>query len=278
MGAATATALVVENKLEPVNAAPVVQQLVVTGQGLFDLFMVESDSDKTRMGFIRSMVDLADDLQLKGACDNMVERARKIDYPTEKPKGAPRGSKEQQAMNVRTTVLQAWGALKFARGFLDLEGYSEETGYNAMRVLAPRALKSAAVAWNGIALPSDADRERSALLRQQKAQTTAMLEATKDTPRELNESFASWQARVAQVAESRVEEARAEDVVNAATAEFKKLTKKHPRAVLATLAHLLLEHLKEENAGQSELTEEEANAMLAAEQAGDIEIEPETVE
>ena len=277
--AATATALVVDGRMEPVTKAEATTQLVVTGQGLWDMFMVANEADKTRMGFIRSLVDTADALQIGGACDAMVDRAILMDYPEGKPKKAERLSKEQQARNVVTTIRQAWGALKFAREALNAQGYDENTGWNPMRVMAPAALKAAGKVWNGIDVPTDAQKEQAKLQRANKAQTDAFIEATKETPRALNESYESWQARVATSARTKVDEAastaRAEQAANA----FKKLVEKHDRATLATIAHLLLEHLKEDNAGQSEVSEAEADALLAAAaQAGDVEVTDEETE
>lgn len=272
----TATAAVVESRLEPVQKAETTPRLVVTGQGLWDVFMVANEGDKTRMGYVRSLVDTADALQIKGAVDALVERAIAIDYPGAdgKPKKAPRGNKEQQARNVASTIKYAWGAMKFAREALNGQGYSDETGWNVMKVMAPAALKAVGLTWDGIAVPTEGDREQARLLRAQKAQIDAQIEATKETPRALNESYESWQGRVAVAARAKVEAARTETITKAADSEFSKLVSKYDRETLAVLVSKLTAHLTAENDGQSDMSEEEANALLAqAEEAGAVEVE-----
>lgn len=271
-----ATAAVVEARLEPVSKADDTPRIVVTGQGLWDVFMVANDGDKTRMGYVRSLVDIADAIQIKGACDALVERAIKLDYPEAggKPKKAPRGNKEQQARNVATTIKQAWGAMKFARDALNEQGYSEDTGWNVIRVMAPAALKVVGKTWDGIGVPTEGDRDQARLLHQQKAQIDAQIDATKETPRARNESYESWQARVAVAARGKVEAARVEALVKAADSEFDKLVGKYDREMLAVLIAKLVAHVGAGNAGQSDMTEAEADALLAAAaDAGAVEVE-----
>lgn len=269
----TATAAVVDSRSEPVTRTETTPYLVVTGQGLWDVFMVANEGDKTRMGYVRSLVDTADALQIKGAVDSLIERAVKIDYPEGKPKKAPRGNKEQQARNVGSTIKSAWGAMKFARDSLNSQGYSDETGWNVMRVMAPAALKSVGKTWDGINVPTEADREQAALTRQRKAETDAFIEATKENPRALNESFEGWQARVSIAARAKVEEARNEAVSKAADSVFDALVAKHDRDVLGLLVSKLTAFLASENDGQSDMSEEEANALLAqAVESGEVEV------
>src|SRR5579864_3569174 len=160
---ATATAAIVDARMEPISAALITRPIVVTGQLLYDQFMAASESDRTRMGLIRQLADTADALQIKGACDKMVELARDKDYPEGKPKKAERKSKEQQAMNARTIIQQGWGALHFARSEAEKAGYDDTTGYLAMRVIAKKALDAAKIDWKGDALKTASDRERASL-------------------------------------------------------------------------------------------------------------------
>jgi len=277
MSAATsATAAVVENRMEPITKQESTTQIVVTGQGLWDVFMTASDSDKTRMGYVRSLVDKADALQIKGACDNMVERAIKLDYPEGKPKKAERRTKEQQARNVASIIKSAWGALSFARDALNDAGYDESTGWNNIRVIAPAALKQVGKTWDGVVVPTESDREHAKLLRQQKAQTAAMLDATKNTPRLLNESYESWQQRIAVVARGKVEDAAAEAVEKAAQGEFDKLVSKLDLSALGLLTSKLQDYLRASQEGANEISDAVATALLAAQSAGEVMIEEET--
>ena len=273
--AGSATAAVVENRMEPVTKQEPTTQVVVTGQGLWDVFMTANDGDKTRMGYVRSLVDKADALQIKGACDNMVERAIKLDYPEGKPKKAERRTKEQQARNVASIIKAAWGAMSFARDALNDQGYDESTGWNSIRVIAPQALKQVGVTWDGIPVPTESDREHAKLLRQQKTQTDAMLHATKNTPRLLNESYESWQQRIAVVARGKVEEAAQEAIDKAAQAEFDKLVSKLDLSALGLLTTKLQDYLRSTQEGASEVSDAVAEALMAAQVAGEIVVEEE---
>src|SRR5574337_155480 len=127
-----ATAQVVDGKMEPVNAAPVVQQIVVTGQYLYEQF-VSNDGSGTRMAWIRSyLVPNADPIQVKGACDEMVKLAHKFDMAQGVPE-KERGPKRNTAMNVRTFVQQIYGALKFAAPEMQAMGFDETTGWMEAR-------------------------------------------------------------------------------------------------------------------------------------------------
>ena len=260
-----ATQAVTDGKLEPVVKTEATQPLVVTGQGLYDTFMVSDKSEITRMDYIRSLVDKADADQIKGACDNLVKKARDVDYPAGKGKGDARGPKEQQAMNVRTLVQQAWGALKHARTALDASGYTDETGYQAMRVLAKRALDESGKTWQGYAVPTAADKAAKALAREQKAEKDILVDVMKQMPRMPNESLLAYNTRVAQAAESAVnvahENAEANFAKELATSILEKQGEGRAYRVAMALLDLLdIEHVP------SEVTEEEANAALAAEE------------
>ena len=91
-----------------------------------------------------------------------------------------------------------------------------------------------------------------------------MLEATKEVPMMLNESFTSWQARIAAIAEKKVADALQEKVSESAQKALEYLTGKYDRTVLGKVCEMLLEYVTEANNGQSEMSDEETAALLAA--------------
>jgi hypothetical protein len=247
-----ATQKVVEEKREPI--APQVEQrpLVVTGQYLYDTFMQADEQALTRMGVIRQMCDIADAFQLKGACDKMVEMAREKDVESGQPakvmngKGkevANRGPKAAYAMNVRTTIQQVWGAIKYARDEMDSLGFDDKTGYVQAGVMAQRALNTHGINWKNDALPTRADKERKALLRSQKEIQKVFQEVQKETPMEVGESFGEWQARIGELANDRAEEAQREAENKAVSSMLETLEKTFSENQRYTLACEILDRL-----------------------------------
>ena len=86
-----------------------------------------------------------------------------------------------------------------------------------------------------------------------------------------NESLSGWNARIGQAAESLVVKAQQEKLATDAQKLFEYAVKKYDRAVIAAAMILFHEHFQAENEGASEVSEEEANAMLAqAAASGDV--------
>jgi len=264
-----ATNAVVEGKMEPIGKAAIGPQVVVTGQFLYDTFVQANEAEITRMNHIRALAVTADALQIKGACDKMVEHARAVDYPLGKEKGNERGPKEQQAMNVRTIVQQAWGAIKFATPALMALGYDDSTGYQAMRVLAKRALVEAGKTWQGFDIPTERVKADKAATRRNKEETKALVEVQKDNPRLVGESLADWNDRVFALAEQAMIAAKEESERALAESEVKRILEKHGEAIAERVAFALLNALGIEYQQSEEMTEEKANALLKA--AGDAE-------
>lgn len=228
-----ATAAVVDGKLEPVTKQEPAKQDFLKGQYLFDTFMAPTEGEQTRMGLVRDWAkgNQLDAFGLKGACDKMVEIAREKDtatgsrklipvlgsdgQPVTKKDGTPkttaeRGTLEQQAMNVRTVLQQAWGALKYAPDQLIQEGYTDQTGYNAMRVIAKRALDKRGIDWKGDALKTDADKERAKANRMQQEAKAVLADTMKSVPMLPGENLLEYNRRIAELAEQGVVRARAE--------------------------------------------------------------------
>lgn len=240
----SATAQVVDAKMEPITAAPQVQQLVVTGQYLFDNFVAPSAEQVTRMDMIRNLIGKADASQMKGACDKMVELAVLIDYPTGKPKKAERGSKEQSAMNARTIILQSWGALTHVPEDCSAFGYTEKTGYQEMRTIAKKALDHRSLKWDGDAQKTDADREKEKLQRDNKAQVAALQEVQKDNPFDSRvETLQQWNERTFGLAREAMELAKAEQTTKTVNKVVEDLLAKHDKDTLWKVAEALFEQM-----------------------------------
>lgn len=257
-----ATAQIVDGKMEPIGKVEPTKPLIVTGQYLYDQF-ITSDGSGTRMAWIRSyLVPNADVMQVKGACDEMVKVAHARDIAAGVPE-KERGPKKNTAMNVRTFIQTIFGGLKFASEKMVALGFDETTGWSEARVIAKTALDVTGKTWQGYNVKSQADREKAQLLRKNKAETQAQLEATKDTPRALNESYASWQARIALVAEKMVDEARTKAQVSEVEMALQKLVEKHDIEVLALLSAALAEHVRAQMASDAEIDQATADALMA---------------
>lgn len=249
----TATNAVVENKMAPVQKAPLDPQTVVTGQGLYNAFIGDADREAlTRMELIKSLTGTADAVQITGATDKMVELARAADVANgmEDVK-ANRGPKQRSAMNVRTNIRNIWGAFKFT-GF-------QMCGYNEACVSSKVALADAGIKWTGERAKTDADRAQAKTLKEQKAQQDAVIDAIKRTPRLPNESDTDWQIRYMEKARVELEEARQKANTDKAQALYDQLAED---GVAFELFKLLANRFGFEVA--TEPTEEEANAALLA--------------
>lgn len=244
----TSTGSIVEGQMQPMDAAPITQQVVVTGQYLYDNFVVSDEAQITKMGMIRNLATQADALQIKGACDKMVERAKEVDAANGVPektlkdgKEVPnRGPKTQQAMNARTIIQQAWGALKFAQSKLEALGYNERTGYQDMRVLAKRALDEAMIKWNGEHALTQADRERKQLQKATKGQMDALQQVQKDNPMQIGESMADWNTRTIALAQVAMEKARADQTEANVKRVVEDLSNKYDSNTLYQIAEALM--------------------------------------
>jgi hypothetical protein len=262
----TATNAIVEERRDPIGKAEDNRPLVVTGQYLYDTFVVSDDSQVTKMGIIRQLSEVADALQIKGAADKMVDKAKEVDAANGVPdkilnadgkEVANRGPKTQSAMNTRTVIQQAWGALRFARDKLDALGYDDKTGYQDMRVLAKRALDAAKRDWKGDNLATSADRERRALLRAQKGIQQVFQDVQKETPMEVGETFSEWQARVTAIAADKAEEVREENLNKQIKAAIERLHKEFDENGLIMLTQTLLNELPVELSATVTVPEEQ---------------------
>jgi hypothetical protein len=274
----TATNSVVEEKMEPITSAPVTQQLVVTGQYLYDTFVKADESQVTKMDIIRTLSTNADALQIKGACDKMVEAAVLLDYPQGKPKKAERKAKEQSAMNARTIIQSAWGALQHVASRIALTdmGYDENTGYQDMRVLAKKALDTAKINWKGEPVLTDKDKEVARLRREQKAETQALVDVQKANPRLVNESLGEWQQRTLDLAKDAMDEARETATAERVEKAVKGLTEKLDDNDLYLVAVALFEHLGlEVNKAEEETEEGEEGEETPVGQSDALDVEAE---
>lgn len=246
----TSTGTIVEGQMTPMDAAPITPQDILTGQYLYETFLQPSGEEVTKMQIIRGWVSANryDALQVKGACDKMVERAKEVDAANGVPdkvmkdgkEVANRGPKQQSAMNARTIIQQAWGALKFAPTKLEALGYNDRTGYQDMRVLAKRALDEAMIKWDGAHALTVADRERNALKKQTKGQMDALQTVQKDNPMLIGESLSDWNTRTMALAQSAMEQARVVQTEANVTKVVNDLSGKYDENTLYQIAEALM--------------------------------------
>lgn len=255
----TATSAITDEKREPIQKAEEQKPLLVTGQWLYEQFVTADNTQVTRLNMIRDLVATGcDAFQLKGACDKMVEKARQVDLDNGVPektindKGKEvqnRGPKQQYAMNVRTALQVAFGALKFAPEEATKIGYTDKTGYADMVVIAKRALAAKGVDWKGQPLPTDADVERKRLQRAKKAESEVMARAVFDNPRLPQESEAEWLARVAEGAREATEEAREKSENEAISSIVSGLFEKNEPDRLHAVACAIFDRLSQIHGG-----------------------------
>ncbi len=256
-----ATQTVADEKREPITKQEPTQQLLVTGQWLYDTFVAADDTTVTRMQQIKTLVEKGcDPFQLKGAADNMVKQARELDLASGVPakvldeetgkERVNRGPKQQAAMNVRTIIQNAYGALKFARKELDTLGYDDsKTGYLAMAVLAKRALDAKGLKWNGVSAPTEEEQMRKRIARAQKQETGAMAKAFADNPRMPGEDDLAWTARVTRIAHDIVEDVRTKQEEAAISEIVTMLFEKYDAQRLQAVACRIFDRLSEQHGG-----------------------------
>lgn len=251
-----ATEAVVEGRMEPVGKTDAKPQTFLTGQYLYDTFMAPSEGERTKLQIVRSWVDdqRADVVTVGNALDAMVKRGAELDAQAWKgpknEKGTPvddkgkkvRGVKEQSAMNARTIIQNAYGALKFARAELEANGYVEgETGYLTMRVIGKKALDDKRIVWTGENQKTEADRQAARLRKEQKEEIAALQDVQKTFPRAPDETLAQWQARTLGLAESAMKQAREEAEAEIIAKVMADLYAKHGQSRVIDLAFAILE-------------------------------------
>jgi len=248
MSTVSGTAAVAEGKLEPMGAAQSTQQTQLTGQWLFDNFVVSSDEQITKMTVVRNAITAIDTASFKKVTNEMVDCAKAVDKLNGVPEKGPdgkqfRGPKTQSAMNARTILQQAFGALKFAKPQLDAVGYTERTGYQDMRVLAKRALVSAGINWQGVKDLSDAEKDKRRMAKEQKVEKDILTEIMVATPRNHGENLLAYNTRIAGLAEARISQAVLDAKVHKVKAALDKLVGTLDEEDLITLGFALFDHL-----------------------------------
>lgn len=192
----TATQSVVDGRMEPVSAAPITQQVTITGQFLFDNFMNASEEQVSKMNIVRLMAKQSTAEEVAKALKDMVELAHKIDVRNGVPE-KERGPKRQTAMNVRSVMQNVYGALRLAPSELAAQGFTEKTGYQDGAVMARTALKARGIKWNGTKLPTDESKALAEIQAKNAARREAMLEAIDANPQQEGEDDAVYGVRIA---------------------------------------------------------------------------------
>lgn len=261
----TSTNTVVENRLEPIQKSVSQQQLVVTGQGLYSVFFTEAEAQSaTRMDLIKSLVPIADHVQVAGATDEMVKLARKADLANGVPEKdendkRTRGPKEASAMNVRTNVRNIWGAMK--AGCIGLD----DLGYQECSVAARMALQQARLIWTGMAMPTEATKAAKKALKSQKVELATLAEVRNSNPRLKDETGAQWDERTRVLAEKAMEQTAIAMAKEEAMKAYEQVVGKLSEQALYGLTLMLCESFSIPVPKKSEeMTDEAAEALLAA--------------
>ncbi|MDE3023599.1 MAG: hypothetical protein KGI54_17435 [Pseudomonadota bacterium] len=175
----------------------------VTGQWLFDRFMVNDDSEVTKLGIVRHAVESVDTATFKTALKDFVELA----------KATNNEAKLKTARNHQSVLRVAYGALKFCMPALQEAGYSNKTGYHEMAALGRQVLSAANLKWDGSPAPTDEEREKARKERQARAEEKMLMQIMKDNPRQPGQTIAQWQEACLEIGQETIagELAKAEE-------------------------------------------------------------------
>lgn len=270
----SATAQVVEGRMIPMAGTADTPRVTVTGQWLYDNFVNQSTEEQiSRMNMVRIMAKTSSDADIKAGMKDAIEIAHKVDIANGVPEKV-RGSKRQQAMNVRTIIQNAFGAIRRAPKELEALGYSDKTGYQEMRVLAANALKAHGIKWNGSPMPT-AEMKLEAMAKAEKqAKTDAFSQARGENEQQEGEDDFAYFQRLNGRANEILMEGRLEAQKRIASKQVVDLVTKHGRDI----AILVMERLQAFLAETSDMTEEQANAALKAASEAEEAIEAEQEE
>lgn len=256
----SATAQVTDGQMVPMSGATDSPRIMVTGQWVYDNFVnASTDEQISRMNMVRILAKQATDSDLKTALKDAVEIAHKVDVKNGVPE-KERGPKRSQAMNARTVMQNAYGAIRRAPKELEKLGYTEKTGYQEMRVIASQALKAHGIKWNGTPIPTDEMKLQAMEKAEKQAKADAFSQARgENEQREGEEDFAYFQ-RLNGRANEILMEGKIEAHKRVASKLVVDLITKHGRDI----AGLVVERLNAFLSETSEMTEDEANAALKA--------------
>lgn len=258
----SATNQVVENQLVPMQGTVDRPHITITGQWFYENFVQSGEEQITKMGIVRELAKQASFDDVKKALKDAVEIAHKHDIAAGIPEKV-RGVKRQSAMNARTVMQNAFGALRLAESELIDLGYTDKTGYQDMRVLAKQALDKRGVKWDGTKVADASAKEVAKMARDQKAETAALETVMKENPRALNESFGGYMDRIQVLAEDRVADAREAAIAEKVATIASKLFEQHG-AEMALKIGEALQALALGTDDSDELTEAEADELLKA--------------
>lgn len=254
----TATNQVVEGNMSPIGAAPDTARVQVTGQWLYDNFITSGEEQISRMNMVRILAKQATDNDLKDALKDAIEIAHKHDIKAGVPE-KERGPKRQQAMNVRTIMQNAYGAIRRALPELEALGYNDKTGYQEMRVLAKKALDSKGIKWNGTKVPTQAEKHEAEQKAIKQARSDAMAAVMAENPRGDDESMLDYVTRIEEQANATLLVLKDEALDRQASKLATPIATKAERAVVERVVAKLQAFLDNTS---TEMSDEEVDAVL----------------
>lgn len=182
-----------------------------TGQYLYDRFVDSPNKEEqTKMAIVRQMATALDTNSYKTLLSDFVAIARGyLDNAKERNDSpaliAELSAKFKTAQNHQSVMRSAYGAINFALPELEEQGYTSETGYQLVRVMANAALAAKKIKWDGSAIPDSVtvDRRKSA-----KQETQALEAVMAETPRNSGESLKQYLERVNGQVDTKIEQVR----------------------------------------------------------------------
>lgn len=200
---------------------------IVTGQYLYNAFVKADDSETTKLGLVRKLVEQLPVTAFSNALNEMVSIAKAEDtakYGESTKEARKPTPRTKTAMNHRSVLQKAFGALKFARSELDMLGYSDRTGYVEMGTLASQALKRVGKRWDGTVPLTPEVRDQKAL---QEVESEAMAQVRATHAQEEGESRLAYLSRIDVHIQELVDEKKAQERTERINALAVKFIEKH---------------------------------------------------
>lgn len=209
----------------------------VTGQWLYDRFLVNDEAETTKLGIVRHVVESVDTQTFKAALKDFVGLAEKENNP----------ARLKTARNHQSVLRVAYGALKFCLGELHQAGYTTRTGYHEMAALGRQVLAVKGIKWDGSAALSEEQRAERKTENDRKSQERLLLKVMKEHGRYDGETLEQWAERCQSIGKQMIET----EIANAEAEVIEKVSQtiiKENPDIAAKIAERILSLLMEEPA------------------------------
>lgn len=176
----------------------------VTGQWLYDNFVMPDKADQSKMDIVRGMVAMTV-AEFSAVLKDFVSTAKGY---ADRAKGTPNQrtaeARYKTAQNHQTVMRIAYGALKFCQAELVNTGYKpEDLGYQLMRVAGSAVLKAKGIKWDGTPVEKQEDKQAR---KAAAVQAVALAEVMAKNPIQPGESRADYLARIDKTTQNVIDE------------------------------------------------------------------------